>query len=371
VTVGALLAVVLVERQQPPGPSTSDTPPKPLLGGLPADVPGKPPCDQVTGSLTERQRLAQLLMVGVPGGNVDTAAAFARDIQLGGIFVHDNPAPLLTGGLARVHAVAHIPLAVAIDEEGGRVQTVDPLAGNLLSARKMAATMTPAQARTAAADRGRFLRAAGITMDFAPVVDVTDRPDNTVIGDRSFSSDPVIARTYAREFAAGLSSAGVLPVLKHFPGHGNAKGDSHTAMAVTPPLARLVGVDLVPYQGLSDYGPVAVMLGHLVVPGLTGEEPATLAPAAYQLLRDKYRFDGLVVTDDLGAMRAVTNRYDLPAAVLLALKAGADVALWSSGARVGEVLDRLVRAAQTGELPAERVRQALRHVLTTKGMCVP
>jgi len=125
----------------------------------------------------------------------------------------------------------------------------------------------------------------------------------------------------------------------------------------------------VPYQGLADYGPVAVMVGHLVVPGLTGKEPATLSPAAYKLLREQYRFEGLVVTDDLGAMRAVSDRYDLPDAVLRALTAGADIALWSSGARVAEVLNRLEAATKSGELPTDRVKDALQHVLTGKGIC--
>ena len=120
-------------------------------------------------------------------------------------------------------------------------------------------------------------------------------------------------------------------MLKHFPGHGHGSGDSHKGTVVTPPLAQLRTVDLVPYRNLADYGPVAMMVGHLDVPDLTGGVPASISPAAYQLLRTEFGFTGLVLTDDLGAMKAITAQYSLPDAVLKALQAGADEALWSSG----------------------------------------
>ncbi|MBP2325079.1 beta-N-acetylhexosaminidase [Kibdelosporangium banguiense] len=364
---GVLLATTLVEHEVPGVPVAAPAPLEKQVRKH--DPPVTPSCDSVAASWSVRERLAQLLMIGVPG-NVDGATKPVRDYQVGGVFVHANPAGLLVDGrLAQVRAAAKVPLTVAIDEEGGRVQTVDPLAGSIPSARQMAATMSPDQVRAQAADRGKFLSTAGVTMNFAPVVDVSSKPANTVIGDRSFSGDPAKVKQYAIAFAAGLSSAGVAPVLKHFPGHGNVDSDSHKTTAVTADLNSLEATDLVPYQDLGDYGRVAVMVGHLVVPGLTGQEPATLSPAAYKLLREQFRFDGLVVTDDLGGMRAISDRYDLPEAVLRAIAAGADVALWSSGARVGDVLDRLEAATRSGELSADRLRDAVQHVLTSKGMC--
>ena len=371
---GALLAGTLVVTN-----ASTEVPGSPVAAPAPAKTtvrepeaarpPAKPSCDTVSAPWSTRQRLAQLLMIGVPG-NVDGATKLVADHQVGGIFVHSNPTGLLVEGrLAKVRAAAKIPLTVAIDEEGGRVQTVDTIAGSIPSARQMAATMSVDQVKAKATDRGKFLSTAGITMNFAPVVDVSSKPANTVIGDRSFSGDPAVVKKYAAAFASGLSGAGVFPVLKHFPGHGGVDADSHKGTVVTADLSTLTGVDLVPYQDLADYGPVAVMVGHLVVPGLTDKEPATLSPAAYRLLREQYRFDGLVVTDDLGAMRAISSKYDLPDAVFRALAAGADTALWSSGARTAEVLDRLEAATKSGELSGERVRDALRHVMMNKGLC--
>ncbi len=137
---------------------------------------------------------------------------------------------------------------------------------------------------------------------------------------------------YAGAYARGLRDAGLLPVLKHFPGHGHGSGDSHTGGVVTPPLADLQNNDLIPYRTLVAQAPVAVMVGHLQVPGLTGSDPASLSPAAYNLLRSGGYggppFAGVVFTDDLSSMAAINERYGVAEAVLRALQAGADVALW-------------------------------------------
>ncbi|MET8847577.1 glycoside hydrolase family 3 N-terminal domain-containing protein [Amycolatopsis sp. NPDC004625] len=327
-------------------------------------------CASVVNGLDARGQVAQLVVVGVSGDDPAATVALVRDHQVGGIFIGGNATALLKDrALAAVQGAAKVPVAVAVDEEGGRVQRIDDLDGDLPSARTMAATKSPEEVRALAAERGRQLRARGVTVDFAPDTDVTDAPDDDVIGDRSFSPDPVRVRTYATAFAAGLRDAGVQPVLKHFPGHGHGSGDSHKGTVVTPPLAQLRAVDLVPYRDLAGYGPVGVMMGHLDVPDLTGGIPASLSPAAYTLLRDEFAFTGPVVTDDLGAMKAITAQYALPDAVLKALQAGADQALWSSGGRVDEVLDRLVKAVQAGELPPDRVQESVARVLRGKGLC--
>ena len=160
------------------------------------------------------------------------------------------------------------------------------------------------------------MRKLGITIDFAPVLDVTDPPDDTVIGDRSFSDNPETVTQYAGAYARGLRDGGLLAVLKHFPGHGNGSGDSHTGSVLTPPLTPLEQNDLIPYRSLVGERPVAVMVGHLEVPGLTGDQPASLSAAAYMLLRTgSYGapgFGGPVFTDDLSSMRAISDRTASP-----------------------------------------------------------
>ena len=119
-------------------------------------------------------------------------------------------------------------MAVSVDEEGGRVQRLASIIGSQPSPRILAARASPDEVYTIALERGRAMKELGITVDFAPVVDVTDAPDDTVIGDRSFGSDPETVTAYAGAYARGLRDAGLLPVLKHFPGHGHGSGDSHT-----------------------------------------------------------------------------------------------------------------------------------------------
>lgn len=319
-----------------------------------------------------REKLAQLLMVGVQNGS--DARAVVADHRVGGIFIGSwtDLSMLTDGSLPGIGAVAGpLALAVSVDEEGGRVQRLAPLIGSQPSARVLAATHTPAEVRDIAFQRGQAMRGLGITVDFAPVVDVTAAADDTVIGDRSFGSDPAVVTEYAGAYAQGLRDAGVLPVLKHFPGHGHGSGDTHTGAVVTPPLADLQGSDLVPYRTLTAQAPVAVMVGHMQVPGLSGGDPASLSPAVYNLLRGGgyggAPFGGLVFTDDLSSMAAINQRYGVAAAVLRALQAGADVALWVTTAEVPAVLDRLEQAVNAGELAPQRVDDAVSKLAVAKG----
>ncbi|GAB3368749.1 glycoside hydrolase family 3 N-terminal domain-containing protein [Amycolatopsis echigonensis] len=320
-----------------------------------------------------RARVAQLVVPGVNAGDPAAVAELVRTQQVGGIFVGDKKTTLLQNdALDGVQRAAKIPVSVAVDEEGGRVQRIDDLDGSLPSARQLAASKTPDEVRAIGEQRGKQLRARGVTVDYAPDADVSDEPDDAVIGDRSYSPDPEKARQYAMAFAEGLRAGGVQPVLKHFPGHGHGSGDSHRGTVTTPPLDQLRRVDLVPYRDISEYGQVGVMVGHLEVPGLTGDEPASLAPEAYQLLRNEFHFTGPVITDDLGGMKAITDRFALPDAVVKALQAGADQALFSSGHNdVKAVVDRLQRAVESGELPAAQVTASVERVLAGKGFCRP
>ncbi|MDX5310107.1 MAG: glycoside hydrolase family 3 protein, partial [Rhodococcus sp. (in: high G+C Gram-positive bacteria)] len=376
VAVAAVLAVAGCGGQDAPraaestaAPTSQDTsavaqPPSPAPM---ATASAAPACgDELLASLTVRQRLAQLLNVGVTG-TADALEA-VRSEQIGGIFVGSwtDVSMLANREIPQVTAASRLPLMVTIDEEGGRVSRVGALLGPDPSARVTAQTMTVEETYRMALERGRELRELGVTVDFAPDVDVSSQPDDAVIGDRSFSADPQVVVQYAGAFARGLRDAGILPVLKHFPGHGSASGDSHTGAVTAPPLDQLQQVDLVPYRELVDSG-VAVMLGHLDVPGLTEGLPASISPQAVQLLRSGTGygappFDGVVFTDDLSGMQAITDTYDITEAVQAALAAGVDQALWLSTDDVPRVLDHLEQAVATGELPAARVDDAVRTV---------
>ncbi|WP_135451596.1 glycoside hydrolase family 3 N-terminal domain-containing protein [Mycobacterium sp. DL99] len=364
----ALSGLLLACSPSTPAPESQSSDTKPMSTHAP--MPAAPVCD--LAALSPRDKLAQLLTVGIK--DAADARSVVSEQHVGGIMIGSwtDLSMLTDGSLPDISAAGPVPLAVTVDEEGGRVSRLASLIGEQPSARVLAQTKSVDEVYGIALDRGKKMRDLGITVDFAPVVDVTSDADDTVIGDRSFGDDPAKVTEYAGAFARGLRDAGVLPVLKHFPGHGHGSGDSHTAGAVTtPPLAELQNNDLVPYRTLTTQAPVAVMVGHLEVPGLTGSDPASLSPAAYDLLRSgNYGgpgFNGVIYTDDLSSMAAINQRYGVAAAVLKALQAGADNALWITTDEVPAVLDGLEKALADGQLNQAAVDAAVQRNVDAKG----
>ncbi|WP_405486937.1 glycoside hydrolase family 3 N-terminal domain-containing protein [Nocardia sp. NBC_00511] len=321
---------------------------------------------------TMRQKLAQLLTVGVTG-EAD-AENVVKTEQVGGIFIGSwtDKAMLAQHQVDAVKTASRTPLMVTIDEEGGRVSRAKDLIGVSPSQRVIAQTMSVDDFYKFSLDRAQKLKALGITVDFAPDTDVSSEPDDAVIGDRSFSDDPEVVTQYASAFIRAYTDAGVGTVMKHFPGHGSGNGDSHTGAVQTPPLDQLQNKDLVPFRKLIDSG-AAVMVGHLDVPGLTtADVPASISPEAMALLRQgtgygAAPFDGVIFTDDLGGMAAITKRLTIEQAVEAALVAGADNALWITTDAVPKVLDQLVDAVNSGRLPGSRVDASVLRMAKFKG----
>ncbi|MGW0035263.1 glycoside hydrolase family 3 N-terminal domain-containing protein [Gordonia sp. NPDC003376] len=326
-------------------------------------------------TMTLRQKLGQSIVVGVTG--TADALSLVSNEPVGGIFVGSwTDKSILTdpAALKKVQAQSKIPLMVTVDQEGGRVSRLSSLGIDSPSARELAQTQSPEQVRALATRLGRQMKAKGITVDFAPDVDVSDEAADEVIGDRSFSDDPDTVTRYGQAFAEGLQAAGIMPVFKHFPGHGHGSGDSHLGVVRTPPLDQLIGSDLVPYKTLlQNPGDAGVMVGHLIVPGLTvGDTPASLSAKAIGMLRTGRpyggpAFDGVVFSDDLSGMGAITQRYPLPEAVQRFLVAGGDIALWITTDAVPTVLDRLETAVRSGALSEQRVNASVVRILRAKG----
>ncbi len=352
---------------------TGQTPaPVPTVGSSPATSTvtststAPTPEDIARARVPEEQRAkaASLMVVGVD--NYDDAL-WKLQQGVGGIFITSwaNPELLTTPGrnIVALREAVGRPFSVSIDYEGGRVQRHEHVIGPRLSPRQLAAQMTPTEVEKYATDLGDVLRWHGVTVDFAPVLDV-DAHGLEVVGDRSFSTDPVQAGEYGAAFARGLVAAGITPVFKHFPGHGQASGDTHHELAVTPPFEQVISHDLPPYAIALPQVDGAVMVGHMVIPGLgDGFTPSSLDPAVYELLRSGdypggTPFHGLTYTDDLTGMRAITDRYTLPQAVVAAVRAGADQPLFSSGGDLVAAIDALDAAVTSGEVSAARLDDA-------------
>ena len=222
---------------------------------------------------------------------------------------------------------ASLPILVSVDQEGGRVARFGDPVLQLPPMRTLAAAGDRQLTRAAAAVLGRQLRAIGINLDFAPVLDVDTNPLNPVIGDRAFGSTPEAVIEHAFAIAEGLQEGGVLSCGKHFPGHGDTDLDSHLAL---PRLRhgrdRLDAIELPPFRAAVGRLP-SLMTAHVVFESLDPGVPATMSPRAiHELLRDDVGFTEAVFSDDL-EMKAVSDRYSIEEAGVLAIEAGCDLVL--------------------------------------------
>lgn len=310
----------------------------------------------------------QVLVAAYPGTDPAVPAGLVAAFHLGGvILMGDNVASLdqvrATAAAVQVAAAADgrtWPAVVAIDEEGGRVSRLRGLLPDLPAFATFGAAGDDAATRERFARLGADLAAVGVTMDFAPVADVTVGAADPTIGDRSASADPGVAARTVVAALRGLLDGGTVPVLKHFPGHGSVITDSHAGLPVQPAgLEELAARDLVPFQAAVDAGAPVVMLGHLDVTGLEPGVPATLSPAAYALLRDGLGFDGVAVTDalDMGAVPIGAPGEE----AVRALAAGADVVLKPRDVAAAHAA--IVAAVRSGALPRERLEEAATRVV--------
>jgi beta-N-acetylhexosaminidase len=285
---------------------------------------------------------------------------------LGGValFARNVESPAQVAALTAELRAERPDVIVAIDEEAGDVTRFESRQGSSRPGNlALGAIDDPALTEAVAHDLGRDLARAGITLNYAPDVDVNSNPDNPIIGVRAFGADPALVARHSAAFVTGLQAAGVAACAKHFPGHGDTAVDSHHAVPVIDRgRAELEACELVPFRAAMAAGTLAVMTGHLLVPAYDPELPATLsARILHDLLRVELAFDGLIVTDGI-EMQGVSRRYGLAGATVRALAAGAD-AVCVGGDHADEhtalsLRDAIVAAVRAGELPEERLRDA-------------
>ena len=297
---------------------------------------------------------------------------------VGGLILFGSVAPWNLGsGLQSEKRVALGGLAplVMSDEEGGGIQRMSNLVGPIPWPRTMAATMTPSEVQGVAEQLGEKMRAQGVGMDLAPVLDLSDSPGPDARypdGPRSFSLDPTTAAAYGLAFARGLQDGGVIPVVKHFPGLGQASYDTDFGPAEVPPLDQLRVAALVPFQDAIAAGLPAIMVSNASIPGVTGGLPSSLSAAAMTgLLRGQLGFKGLIVTDSLSAAAIQDAGYSVAAASVRSIEAGADLVLFGPNNGVqttSEIIAAVVAAVSSGAITQTQLDEAVQQVLTLKGV---
>jgi beta-N-acetylhexosaminidase len=293
-------------------------------------------------------KIGQMIMIGFRGLTVENEPSLAADIRergIGGVVLFDYDVPAASTvrniesprQLARLTAdlqqQAQIPLFIAIDQEGGRVNRLKPSRGfaAALSAAHLGRLDNADSTRGAANATALMLKKLNINMNLAPVADLNTNPSNPVIGrlERSFSAEPGVVSRHAKLTAETYRGNGIIPVLKHFPGHGSSATDTHRDF--TDVTASWSTEELDPYRNLirSGYSD-PVMTAHIYHAGLDRRYPATLSKKVVTgLLRHDLGFRGIVISDDL-QMKAVADRYSLETAIRLALDAGIDILLFAN-----------------------------------------
>lgn len=314
-----------------------------------------------------RRTVAGLFMVGIPEPELDgPTREFLAEHPVGGVVLfrrNVRSAAQLRELVAAIRATGTGGLRplVAIDHEGGRVHRLGAPFTHFPPMATLGKTRDPKLALAVGRAMGRELAAIGVDIDFAPVLDVWSNPRNAVIGDRAFGHTPADVARLALPFARGLLSAGVVPVGKHFPGHGDTVGDSHFVLPrVRRDLPSLRRVELPPFVRAVRDGIPALMTSHVVYPALDRTRPASLSPAiATTLLRRTLRFRGCLFTDDLD-MRAIAGRRTPERFAPMAVAAGCDVLLVCQSLDAARRAMRGVeKAVARGTLPGERVAEAL------------
>jgi beta-N-acetylhexosaminidase len=318
-------------------------------------------------SLRELRRHAgRLAIVGFDGASVpDDLRRLAAEFDLGGViyFARNIVEPRQVAELSREVAglARDWPLWVSVDQEGGRVARLRSPFTEWPPAITLGRSADARLAERFASALAAELRAVGINLDYAPVLDVHTNPANPVIGDRALADRAELVATLAAAIIRTLQAGGVAACGKHFPGHGDTSVDSHEVLPVVEhERRRLDAVEFVPFRHAVAARVAAIMTAHVLVPALDDSRIASLSPAVIGgLLKGELGFDGVVVSDDLG-MKAVSATMPLADAAVGAIAAGCDaVLLCNSGPRDQvEAIEALIRAAESGALPATRIDDA-------------
>jgi beta-N-acetylhexosaminidase len=317
-----------------------------------------------------REKIGQMIIVGIKGETITAEETnFFKEYAVGGfiLFAHNlkEPAQILALCRSLWEIRDELPPFIAIDHEGGRVHRLPAPFTHFPPAAALGRTDDADLAYRAGLAMAGELKAIGVNLNFAPVFDVASNPKNPVIGDRALSSDPNKVFELGWEVARGLREGGVIPCIKHFPGHGGTDADSHVDLPIIEKeLDDLQTVELPPFIRACAKRVEALMTAHVVYSALDRGYPATLsAKIIGELLRGELRYDGVVFSDDL-EMKAVSEKHSAEEAATLAVTAGVDELLFChDNDRAAAALDALCRGDQ--EL-VNRIEESYRRIRKLK-----
>ena len=321
-----------------------------------------------------RHQIGQLLIAGFNGHQIPPELrSLARSFGLGGVILFARnvaePEQVAEVAFDAARLVPDLPAWVSVDQEGGRVAR---LKSPFTEWPPMATLGRSGDTRLA----GRFakalaaeLKSVGITLDYAPVLDIHTNPKNPVIGDRALAEKAEDVARLGAAVVQALQSEGIAACGKHFPGHGDTSTDSHLELPlVEHPPDRIRRVECVPFAAAIKAGVAFIMTAHVLVPSLDEKRPATLSRRIVQgMLREELGFKGVILSDDL-EMKAIAATYSVPDAAVQAIAAGCDGLLICSGDVEVQALtlEAVVHAVEDGRIPFTRIEDALKRLRVAK-----
>ncbi|MEC0256152.1 beta-N-acetylhexosaminidase [Paenibacillus lautus] len=368
-----------VQEPQTPSPEDEDgTPPPSGSTDNEGNLPENETDDAVAellNSMTVKEKIGQLVLVGIEGTALDnTSRRLLEDYHVGGfIFFKDNiesaqQSVKLFNDLKEANAANPVPLWLSIDEEGGRVTRFPDEYVKLPSSGKVGSKGDLALTKRVGGLIAQKVAGLGLNMVFAPVLDINSNPNNPVIGDRSFGNTAETVSTQGIASMKGIQEHGVVPVVKHFPGHGDTSVDSHLGLpVVNHDLKRLHELELVPFQQAIDEGADVVMVAHLLMKSIDPDTPSSYSkPVINDLLREEMGFKGVVITDDM-TMGAISGSTDVGEASVKSVVAGSNMILIGHEYALEEaVIQALTEAVESGVIPEETLNDRVRATLELK-----
>ncbi|MDF2520170.1 MAG: Beta-N-acetylhexosaminidase [Clostridia bacterium] len=353
------------EKTQEPSDQVSPKPP----------LSQKDPIEEQIEQMTLDEKLGQMIIAGLTGYEAgEDTRQLIESFHVGGFILYSSNIESsqqllkLTNSLKELNAGNKVPLFISVDEEGGRVSRIPKEIKNLPKNSEIGKINNKEFSYKVGKLLGEKVRAFGFNMDFAPVLDINSNPKNPVIGDRAFGADERVVSELGVQTMKGMQETGVIPVVKHFPGHGDTAVDSHIGLPfVYNDLKRLKSFELIPFAAAVEAGADMVMAAHIVLPEIDKENPATLSKTIItDILREQMNFDGVVITDDM-TMGAISENYELGAAAVKSVEAGSDIIMVAYGYdNALTALTSMKEAVQQGLITEERIDQSVYRILKLK-----
>ena len=325
--------------------------------------------------MTLDEKIGQMIISGVNGYAIDdNTKKMIQNDHVGGFIifgqnVEDAKQLLkLINSLKTTNSINKIPLFLSIDQEGGRVSRMPAEFKGLPTSKAIGRVNNSDFSYRIGGIISEELNLFGFNMDFAPVLDINSNPNNHVIGDRSFGTNPDIVAKLAIQTIKGIHSGNVISVVKHFPGHGDTSLDSHERLpSVNSDMKRLESFELIPFVQAINNKADMVMVAHILLPKIDPKYPASMSEIIItDILRKDLNFDGVVITDDI-TMGAITNNYNIRDAAIKSVNAGIDIILVCHGYdNERAVIDALMQAVQRGQITEDRVNQSVYRILKLK-----